>query len=109
MQTFGVNGPLAALELPSAQGATSFYYPSDLTTVSNHYMRFDCCIFQDSKYQQGVTGNPGAVVNQGLGLLKASGLTALAALNPFAAIAVGGVILAKGVPSASLGSLSALC
>ena len=39
--------------------------------------------------------------------MKASGLTALAALNPFAAIAVGGVILAKGVPSASLGSLSA--
>ncbi len=89
-QSFDILGPLAALEVPSSKTAESFYYPSNLTSVTNHYVRFDAFTFEDTRYQQGVFGGQNDPKDAGLGIGKIlGGLATLGVqnINPFTAIA----------------------
>jgi hypothetical protein len=65
-QSFDFRGPLAALEPEQSSTAIKcYYYPADLTTVTGHYVRFDCQIFEDSRFQQGIKGNFGSAKDAG--------------------------------------------
>jgi hypothetical protein len=73
-QSFDLQGPLSSLEPPKSRTAIeSYYYPSNLTTVTNHYARFDASIFEDSRYQQGAAGPMSGPVDAGVGLIETIG------------------------------------
>ena len=118
-------GPLAELTpVGSPDAVESYFYPSNLTTVTNHYMRFDAAIFQDSRFQQGISGgfsppvNPGGalisgIVNNARDLVTAA--AAVAGATPLLAIAPINRILADinlnnpgGTTTAALNYLNSL-
>lgn len=66
-QSYDFNGPLSSLDPTQSQTAIkSFFYPANLTTATNHYIRFDANIFEDSRFQGGIEGNFSPTVDAGL-------------------------------------------
>lgn len=103
-----VNGPLAALELPGSSSVESFYYPANLTSVTNHYVRFDAYSFKDSRYQHGIAGPQIGAVDPGAQV--ASALTGLLT-TPFGFVLPGTGLSAlntgPGITTAALNYLNA--